>query len=205
MSTRRAKHGHMDICELQIRPRGQTQIYQPASGRAKQNRGCGKHPLGKRGSHVARSSESYFEHLLHEGAPRLTKSSSGSVTAKCLVIADLPAGKSMGSGRIPNLLWQAITLDELRTDPAFKGLPPVEELQLTGPDDYRYVLAPLSVCLCITRLRVFTCSVSVPHVRGTSNDFAVFSVYPTKVVHLGAGGLPFQIGVPNRSESLCGA
>ena len=43
----------------------------------------------------------------------------------------------MSCGGVPNLLWQAITMDELRDDPAFKGLPPVDQVQLVGPESYR--------------------------------------------------------------------
>ena len=46
----------------------------------------------------------------------------------------------MNSGRVPNLLWQAITFAELRGDPAFEDLPPVDELRLEGTHSYRCVV-----------------------------------------------------------------
>lgn len=43
----------------------------------------------------------------------------------------------MSNGKTPNLLWQAITFEELRRDPRFDGLPPVEELSIEGTHSYR--------------------------------------------------------------------
>ncbi|KAK9787613.1 hypothetical protein WJX73_001321 [Symbiochloris irregularis] len=46
---------------------------------------------------------------------------------------------SQSSGDVPNLLWQGITLDELRQHANFQGLPPVQDVMMTGHESYRYV------------------------------------------------------------------
>ena len=43
----------------------------------------------------------------------------------------------MASGNVPNLLWNAITFEELRQLPGFDGLPPVDDVALTSTDSYR--------------------------------------------------------------------
>ncbi|KAK9797824.1 hypothetical protein WJX73_003099 [Symbiochloris irregularis] len=52
---------------------------------------------------------------------------------------DAGAVEEMRGGNVPNLLWQAITFEELRDNTDFQALPPVQELRLAGPEDYRYV------------------------------------------------------------------
>ena len=45
------------------------------------------------------------------------------------------------AGRTPNLYWNAVNTDRLRSEPCYLPLPPVQDIALGGKETYRYVVA----------------------------------------------------------------
>lgn len=50
-------------------------------------------------------------------------------------------------GRLPNVYWQALSMDELRREPRFEALPPAERVVLVGRLCQRCVLTMLPLLL----------------------------------------------------------